>query len=114
MTGASVSARLDVENVQTTKGEKLLAFVLLIFFLIGGIWIYVKAEDLVADALPLPKTSPELRAAEAETSRAEAARFQAHQGAQQALRNLQLRREAYRTALEAHRPADSLARTRCP
>jgi hypothetical protein len=105
-----MSAKVDVEHIQTTKGEKLLAVVLLIFFLIGGIWIYVKIEDFVGDALPLPAPSPQLRAAEADASRAEAASSQAHQAAQQALQNLQLRREAYRTALEAHRPSATLSR----
>ena len=33
-----MSTRVDVEEIQTTKGEKLLAVVLAVFLLIGGVW----------------------------------------------------------------------------
>ena len=47
-----MSTRLDVEDVQTTKGEKLLAVVLAIFLLIGGVWTYVKIDDAVRRSTP--------------------------------------------------------------
>jgi hypothetical protein len=40
---------LDVEDVQTTKGEKLLAVVLTNFLLIGGVWTYQKIDDASGD-----------------------------------------------------------------
>ena len=45
--GDQVSTRVDVEEIQTTKSEKLLAVVLAGFLLIGGIWVYVKIDDAV-------------------------------------------------------------------
>ena len=42
-----MSTRVDVEEIQTTKSEKLLAAVLALFLLIGGIWVYVKIDDAV-------------------------------------------------------------------
>jgi hypothetical protein len=47
-----MSARLDVEDVQTTKGEKLLAVILTGFLLIGGVWTYQKIDDAVRDVSP--------------------------------------------------------------
>ena len=34
-------SQLDVEQLQTTKSEKLLALLLAVFLLIGGIWAYL-------------------------------------------------------------------------
>ena len=50
--GDNLSTTLDVEDVQTTKGEKLLAVVLTIFLLIGGVWTYQKIDDVVRDTSP--------------------------------------------------------------
>jgi hypothetical protein len=101
-----MSTRVDVEEIQTTKGEKLLAVVLAVFLLIGGIWVYVKIDDAVRTTSPPDfsyRGTPaeqaavrELRSAEAERSRAQVALASARD-------NLELKREAYRTALEAHR-----------
>ena len=35
---------VDTEDIQTTRGEKVLAVVLTVFLLIGGIWAYEKLE----------------------------------------------------------------------
>ena len=57
-----VSTRVDVEEIQTTKCEKLLAVVLALFLLIGGIWVYVKIDDAVRTTSPrgllVPRHSP--------------------------------------------------------
>jgi flagellar biogenesis protein FliO len=101
-----VSTRVDVEEIQTTKGEKLLAVVLAAFLLMGGIWVYAKIDD-AARTTSAPDYSYrgtpteqaaviELRSAEAQLSRAQVAAAKARD-------NLELKREAYRTALEAHR-----------
>src|SRR5439155_5723358 len=50
--GKLVSTRVDVEEIQTTKGEKLLAVVLAAFLLIGGIWVYAKIDDAVRTTSP--------------------------------------------------------------
>jgi hypothetical protein len=101
-----MSTRVDVEEIQTTKGEKLLALVLAVFLLIGGIWVYAKIDDAVRTTSPPDysyRGTPgeqaavlELRSADAQLSRAQVAAATARD-------NLELRREAYRTALEAHR-----------
>lgn len=101
-----MSTRVDTEEIQTTKGEKLLAVVLSVFLLIGGIWIYVKIDDAVRTSTkadysyqgtPAEKAAVErLRGADNRVGRARTAATQAQQ-------DLVQRREAYRTALEAHR-----------
>lgn len=48
-----MSTRVDVEEIQTTKSEKLLAAVLVVFLLVGGIWTYQKIDDYVADAIDI-------------------------------------------------------------
>ena len=101
-----MSTRVDVEEIQTTKSEKLLAAVLALFLLIGGIWVYVKIDDAVRTTSPpdysYRGTAPE-QAAIARENQTQA-RLGRAQGALAASRDrLELRREAYRTALEAHR-----------
>jgi hypothetical protein len=96
--------RADVEDIQTTRTEKLLAVVLAAFLLLGAIWTYQKIDDVVRHHVPLPTyntagpASERLQVAETRTARASEDR-------RRALENLELRREAYRTALEAHQPA---------
>lgn len=38
---------VDIEDIESTKSEKFLAVILLVFLLIGTIWFYVKVEDWV-------------------------------------------------------------------
>jgi hypothetical protein len=107
-----MSTRVEVEDVQTTKSEKLLAVVLAIFLLIGGAWTYQRIDDEVRDAVgvEIVRPSPEDRAA---LQRFEAARadLDAATAGQAAARDdLELRREAYRTALDAGRSAPALER----
>ena len=49
MTGRATT-RVDVEEIQTTKSEKLLAVVLTVFLLIGGLWTYDRLADWARDA----------------------------------------------------------------
>jgi hypothetical protein len=106
-----VATRVDIEEIQTTKSEKLLAVILAVFFLIGAIWTYQKIDDYVADAVGLEELAPlEANAAiedlGAAQMRLEGARFQL----MNARENLELRREAYRTALDAGKPTANLER----
>src|SRR4030095_5070500 len=45
--GSGMSTRVEVEEIQTTPSERLLAVVLAIFLLIGGIWTYDRIEEAV-------------------------------------------------------------------
>ena len=44
---STLSTHVDVEEIQTTKSEKLLALVLAGFLLVGGLWSYQKVDDAV-------------------------------------------------------------------
>ena len=52
-----MSTELDVEQLQSTKSEKLLALVLAVFLLIGGVWAYQEIDDKVRDTMPLREAS---------------------------------------------------------
>jgi hypothetical protein len=108
-----VSTRVEVEEIETTKSEKLLAAVLAIFVLIGGIWTYQKIDDYAAEWLaptgPV-QVSAEEQAAIDRYNRAQERMFRADEAEAQALERLVLAREAYRTALDAGQPADVLKR----
>ena len=107
-----MSTRVEVEDIQTTKSEKLIAVVLAIFLLIGGVWIYQRIDDEVRDAVGVEnvRPSPEDRAALQRFEEARASLSAATQGQAAARDNLELRREAYRTALDAGRSAPALER----
>jgi hypothetical protein len=104
-----VSARVDIEELQTTKTEKLLAAVLAVFLLIGGVWAYQEIDDWVKgdpQFVYQPPSDPAIERRDAARQRAAAARDREAR----ALQELELRREAYRTALDANRPAPGLER----
>jgi hypothetical protein len=101
-----MTVRADVEEIQSTRTEKLLAVVLAAFLLLAGVWTYQQLDDVVRAHEPLPT-----RTQGPATQRL----FQADNRLQVALarergalRRLVLAREAFRTALEAHRPAAAL------
>lgn len=99
--------RPDVEDIQTTRTEKLLAVLLAAFLLLGGIWTYQKIDDVVRSHVAVPSfaapgpASQRHQEAQTRASQASAQR-------QRALENLELRREAYRTALDAGQSAAAL------
>jgi hypothetical protein len=101
------TAPVDVEEIGATRSEKLLAVVLAAFIAIGGLWTYVKLDDWARSAFS-PSISVADRAAVQRVRIAEDgfARAAAVEGA--ALDALVLAREAYRTALDADRPAARL------
>ena len=99
---------LDVEQLQTTKSEKLLALVLAGFLLVGGIWAYQELDDAVRDAMPLRDPTAAERTAITRLDDAHEARFRAENRVRAARSELVLRREAYRTALDAGDPAAAL------
>jgi hypothetical protein len=105
-----VTVRADVEDIQTTRTEKLLAVILTAFLLLGLVWTYQKLDDVIRHAEPVPtetlRVAPEVVAHE----EARSALMRASARARSALQQLEVAREAYRTALEAHRPAAALGR----
>jgi flagellar biogenesis protein FliO len=106
-----MSALLDVEDVQTTRGEKLLAVVLTIFLLIGGVWTYQKIDDVVRDTSAPDYSYRGTPAEQAAVARLNAAQRRSQGSVNEqarATQNLELRREAYRTALDEGRRAPQL------
>jgi ABC-type multidrug transport system fused ATPase/permease subunit len=98
--------RSDVDDIQITKTEKLLAVVLSAFLLLGAIWTYQKLDDVVRQHVSVPAYAS--GPAGQRLQQASGRLAQAEQERQQALADLELRREAYRTALEARKPAQQL------
>jgi hypothetical protein len=107
---STLSVRVEVEEIEITRTEKLLAVVLTVFFLIGGVWAYSKLDDLGRSTYRPPDTyltaTEQAAVARATEARERAAR--AETAAEQARQNLELAREAYRTALDAGRTAPQL------
>jgi hypothetical protein len=107
-----VSTRVDVEEIQTTTSEKLLAVVMTVFLLIGGVWTYQRIDDEVRDAVGVERVAPSAED-QAALDRLDSARerLSVATAARAAARDdLELDREAYRTALDAGQPAPGLAR----
>jgi hypothetical protein len=104
-----MSARVEVEDIQTTKSEKLLAWILAVFLLIAGVWTYQKLDDVTKHHVAIPQASSAdlatIRRAEAAEKRA----FSTKRIAAQELQRLELARETYRTELDAGRKAPQLA-----
>jgi lipopolysaccharide export LptBFGC system permease protein LptF len=106
-----MNARVDIEEIQSTKTEKFLAGVLAVFLLIAGVWTYQKIDDWVVERVDLnAPMSPVDEAAIARFQQAQDRVFTTQQRASRALRNLEFRREEYRTALDAARTAPRLER----
>jgi hypothetical protein len=49
-----MTTRIDTEEIESTRSEKFVAFVLAAFLLIGTGWFYVKADDWARDISPDP------------------------------------------------------------
>jgi hypothetical protein len=107
-----VSKATDVglDEIEITSTEKLLALVLVVFFLIGGIWAYAKLDDLGDSAYRPPEVyfTPDERAAVQRSNTAERRLDRAIARVGRARDELELRREEYRTALDAGRSAPGL------
>lgn len=98
---------VDIDEIQATRGEKLLAVVLGIFILIGLVLAYTKI-DLRDGFDGAPEISAEDRAAIDQHTFAQRQLADAEAAEAQALAELELRRERYRTALDADQPAQTL------
>jgi hypothetical protein len=98
---------VDIDEIQTTRGEKFLALVLGIFIFIGLVWGYVKL-DMRDGYDATPQISAEDQAAIDQHTFATGQLWAAQAAEAQALADLELKRERYRTALDAEQPAQAL------
>src|SRR4051794_1727753 len=100
--GTAMTTRVDVEEIETTKGEKLLATILTGFLLVGVLWVYFHVD--VDREHPFREPGATLsagdRAALAREDRA-TSRVRRAVGVEHVRRRVLIdRREAYRTALD--------------
>lgn len=106
-----MSTSVTREEIETTRLEKLLAVVLAGFLLLGAVWLYSRLDDAVGRGPTHDEVLaglPEEAEAIAVHDAAAAAAGAAGQAVAQARADLELRREAYRTALDAGEPAEEL------
>lgn len=104
--------RVGEGEIETTGTEKVLAVVLAVFIAIGAIWAYVKLDEVAKpDSSYAPNQvllAPEELGAIDRHMEAERAVRRARSERRAATRALELRREAYRTALDAGEPSAGL------
>ena len=107
-----MTTRIEIEDIETTKSEKLLAVVLAVFLLMGSIWAYQEIDDAIQG--PSDPEAAFLTGEEEQTlsafQQAERRLAGARNAQTQARDTLELAREEYRTALDAGRPAPRLER----
>jgi 4-amino-4-deoxy-L-arabinose transferase-like glycosyltransferase len=101
-----MTTQVDIDDIQTTRGEKVLALVMTVFLLIGGIWAYQHLE--VHHGYVQPAYTPAEKAAISADESARQRLFRAQANVQSARSALEISREAYRTAIEAHQPTAAL------
>ena len=86
---STLSPHVDVEEIQTTKSEKLLAVVLAAFLLVGALWAYQKVDDTIRAAVEPAVAAPADRAAVDRLDAASARLFEAEEVEQLALEQLE-------------------------
>ena len=101
-----MSTTVEVEDVTTTRSEKLLAWLLALFLIIAGVWTYAKLDDLTRHHVGKPSAAD--RAAITRSERAGNRLFHAQRREAASLRTVGLARETYRTELDAGHPAPRL------
>ncbi len=104
-----MTTRVEADEIHITRSEKALAVVLAIFMLIGGLWLYFEPLDRVEGFDSYQPVAQTAREAGATSKRedAVAALRRARLAENAARRNLEVRREAYRTELDAGRSGAS-------
>lgn len=103
---------VGIEEIQSTRSEKLLAVVLTVFLLIGAVWTYVKIDDYARKVIDDPPPPSAVEQAPIDRLQRARERYgQASAARRQALETLDVRREEYRTALDAQQPAAELERS---
>jgi hypothetical protein len=108
-----VSTRVDVEEIEVTRGERLLGLVLAGFLQVGGVWGYFElnlSDDEPTFREPTAELSAPERATLRRSAEADDRAVAARERASARRRVLVDRREAYRTALDEGRRDAGLAR----
>lgn len=101
---------VDPDEIETTRGEKLLAVVLTAFLLVGTGWVYSKLDRDRLRTYEPPAVSAADQAAIDRYREAQQSQARTASEAAVARSTLELRREAYRTALDAGQPSGALER----
>lgn len=106
-------SRVGDEEIETSTAEKILALVLAVFIAIGAVWGYVKLDEVAQSdsALYVPDRrliDPAEFSAIQQHRQAARSVQRARQEQRAATRQLEFRREAYRTVLDAGEPAAEL------
>ena len=105
-----MTVRTEVDDLQITRTEKLLAVVLAAFLLLGGVWTYTRVDDLVRTHVRVPTERVDSGPGGAPREQPpSSASSKTQSRSRTALQNLELRRKAYRR-LEANKPAGRLER----
>lgn len=105
-----MSTRVDTEDVASTRSERVLAVVLVVFLLIGSGWFYVKIDDWVGGSRAWEYTAAEQRSIDAADT-AEDRAWRAEEARDTALTDLELARENLSLAIEQDQPTESLTET---
>jgi hypothetical protein len=100
-----MTTSVDIEDIEATKSEKFLAVVMAAFLLIGTIWFYVKVDDWVRDVVETPRPTATQQVIFDRRDTAGKALDRTNEDLENARLNLDFTREAYRTELDADRPA---------
>lgn len=100
-----MTTRVDIEEIEATKSEKFLAVVLAAFLLIGTIWFYLQTHEWVRDVIETPKPTTAQQVIFDRREDAGDALQRANGDLENTRLNLDFTREAYRTELDAGRPA---------
>lgn len=101
-----MAIHFDTEDIETTRGEKVLAVVLTVFLLIGGVWAYQKLE--IGNGYVAPSYTPAEKSAISTYDAAQQRLYSTRTAVGRTQNQLELSREAYRTAIEAHEPSSKL------
>ena len=110
-----MSTRTEVENVKTSGAEKVLAAVLAVFMLIGGVWLYSQigkiSEETYGDEYGMYFQPLQISAEDKEALRtarqAQHDLWQAQRKVRRAKNQIQFTGDAYRTEIDAGLPGTS-------
>ncbi|MCL3836856.1 zinc ribbon domain-containing protein [Aeromicrobium duanguangcaii] len=94
-----MSTRVDTEDIESTRSEKLLAVLMGIFLLVGTVWFYVQVPSWVGDAFSSTSETT-LEQARNESSKLEDARYATSEALDTERNELDVAREAYKVALQ--------------
>lgn len=95
------SEKVDIEEISSTKSEKWLTFILIVFVSMGAFWTYARIDNAVNAAIDMPQASMTIQRAETALDDATSKQSDAEYAVYSAQEELTYVREAYRTALEA-------------